>query len=123
MNVDSSPFIRCFVAEALRASLVLSSMAFIDSHVHAFHLALPLVEGRCYALRKFDFDVAPLLMAVVVGRKLEENIRQALTISDGDFGVFVRGGAAQILLAILLVLILLQAAAWYAGYRKSSVEE
>jgi putative tricarboxylic transport membrane protein len=43
-----------------------------------------------YLLRKWAFEAAPLLLALVLGPKLEVAFRQALMISHGDFGVFIR---------------------------------
>jgi putative tricarboxylic transport membrane protein len=40
-------------------------------------------------LRKLDYEGAPLLLALVLGPKLEVAFRQSLMISHGDFGIFV----------------------------------
>ncbi len=37
-----------------------------------------------YVLRKFSFDVAPLLLSLVLGDRMETSFRRALTVSDGD---------------------------------------
>ena len=76
-----------------------------------------------YALRKFGFDVAPLLLALVLGGRAELNFRRALTISDGDYTVFFRGSAVQALLAALAIAVSLQGLAWIAGYRRRSAPE
>ena len=39
-------------------------------------------------LRKFKFDIAPLLLAVVLGDRIELSFRRSLTISDGDYSIF-----------------------------------
>jgi len=41
-----------------------------------------------YTMRKWAYEGAPLLLALVLGPKLEVAFRQALMISHGDFGVF-----------------------------------
>ena len=76
-----------------------------------------------YVLRKFEFDVAPLLIALVLGERIETSFRQALTISDGDFSIFYTGAAAQVLMGALGLLLVLQVVAWLLGYRKAAVEE
>jgi putative tricarboxylic transport membrane protein len=53
-----------------------------------------------YALHKLDFEPAPLALGFVLGRLLEEKLRQALIISDGDPLVFVR---SPLSLSLLLV--------------------
>lgn len=68
-----------------------------------FDLALMLGAGVAgYLLRKFDFDIAPLLLAFVLGDRIEVGIRRSLSISDGDISIFVKGPAAQFSLALLV---------------------
>ncbi len=59
-----------------------------------------------YILRKFDFDVAPALLALVLGDRMEAGFRRALTISDGDFAIFWHGPAVKVFWAIFLVAII-----------------
>jgi putative tricarboxylic transport membrane protein len=42
-----------------------------------------------YVLRKRDYELAPLAIAFVLERLVEESLRQALTISHGSFKVFL----------------------------------
>ena len=42
-----------------------------------------------YVLIKFGFEPAPLLLGFVLGRLMEEKLRQALVISRGSFETFV----------------------------------
>ena len=70
-----------------------------------------------YLLRKFAYDVAPLLLAFVLGDRLELSFRRALTISDGDYMIFFQGPAVRVFLAVLVVVGLLQALAMLLGYR------
>jgi putative tricarboxylic transport membrane protein len=85
----------------------------------AFDIWLMVLFGLCgYVLRKFEFDVAPLLLALVLGERMETGFRRALTISDGDYWIFVKGPAARLFLIALLLVAVLQGAAWLLGYRK-----
>lgn len=43
-----------------------------------------------YFLRKLDFDLAPLVLAMVLGPILEENFGRALIISGGSFLIFIQ---------------------------------
>src|SRR5246500_2161746 len=52
-----------------------------------------------YWLVKHDFEPAPLLLGMVLGRLMEENLRRAMLISRGDWTVFI----TRPLLAVLLV--------------------
>jgi putative tricarboxylic transport membrane protein len=60
-----------------------------------------------YALIKFDFEPAPLLLGFVLGRLLEEKLRQSLAISRGSFRTFIDHPAAAVLLVLTLVLIVI----------------
>lgn len=76
-----------------------------------------------YVLRKFEFDVAPLLLALVLGDRIEINFRRALTISDGDYAVFFQGPAARVFLAALALVLVLQGVALAIGYRRKAAQE
>jgi len=65
-----------------------------------------------YWLIKHEFEPAPLLLGMVLGPLMEENLRRALLISRGDWSVFVTRPLSAVLLAIaagLLVLTVLPA--------------
>jgi putative tricarboxylic transport membrane protein len=70
-----------------------------------------------YLLRKFGFDLSPLVLSVVLGDRMEMSFRRALTISEGSFWIFVKSSFSQIFVAALAIIILLQATAWYLGFR------
>jgi putative tricarboxylic transport membrane protein len=42
-----------------------------------------------YLLAKNDFPLAPIVLGIVLGPMIENNLRRALTISNGDFMIFV----------------------------------
>ena len=57
-------------------------------------------------MRRFDFPVAPVVIGMILGPMAEQALRQALTISQGDWSVFVtRPGSFFILLVALLALL------------------
>jgi putative tricarboxylic transport membrane protein len=59
-----------------------------------------------YALIKFGFEPAPMLLGFVLGRLMEEKMRQALIISRGSFMTFIeRPISAGLLVVTILVLI------------------
>lgn len=60
-----------------------------------------------YLFRKLNFELAPLLLAFVLGRILEERFRQALLISHGSFAVFfTRPISAVMLVGVLCIVVL-----------------
>ena len=60
-----------------------------------------------YALIKLDFEPAPLLLGYVLGRLMEEKLRQSLAISKGHFDTFIQHPVAATLLFLTLVLVVI----------------
>jgi putative tricarboxylic transport membrane protein len=74
-------------------------------------------------LRKFGYEMAPLLLALVLGDRLEENFRLALTMSGGSYATFADQASLIVLASALSLLGVLQALAWAFGYRKAIADE
>ena len=71
-----------------------------------FDLWLTLIFGIAgFALILTGFDVVPLVLGLILGAPLEENLRRTLLLSDGDFGVFLTRPIA--LVAGLFALVIL----------------
>jgi putative tricarboxylic transport membrane protein len=64
-----------------------------------------------YALRKFDFDPAPLVLGLVISPILEQSLRQSLIMSNGNYFIFF---SRPISLGLMMVSISLLALAAYA---------
>ncbi len=77
--------------------------------------------GAGYLLRKFGYEMAPLLLAFVLGDRLEENMRLAITMPDNSHQTIVT--AVSVLLSVLGLLFGVMAVAWLFGYRKSMADE
>ncbi len=60
-----------------------------------------------YLFRKLDCEPAPLLLGLVLGGLMEEYLRRAMTISRGDWSVFVTRPLSATLLAIAAVLLVI----------------
>src|SRR5262249_36776800 len=59
-----------------------------------------------YLLRKVGFESAPLVLALILGRPMEESLRQALALSHGSFAIFVmRPISAALLVATAAALV------------------
>ena len=59
-----------------------------------------------YLLRKYRFEPAPLVLALILGPMLEVNFRQSLILSHGDLTIFLRHPISAVLLMISAVLLL-----------------
>ncbi len=62
-----------------------------------------------YALLKFGFEPAPLLLGFVLGKLMEEKMRQALQRARGNFGTFLEEPLSAGLLAAAVILIVIAA--------------
>ena len=58
-----------------------------------------------YFFIKVKVETAPLLLGLVLGPQIEENLRRALLISDGDFSVFVTRPISAFLLGTVVVIL------------------
>jgi putative tricarboxylic transport membrane protein len=58
-----------------------------------------------YVLYKLGFEPAPLLLGYVLGRLMEEKLRQAMILSRGSFMTFVENPIAAVLLAVAVAIV------------------
>jgi len=91
------------------------------SSIDIWIMVLSGVAG--YVLRKFGYEMAPLLLAFVLGDRLEDNFRLALTMSGGSYATFADNTAIIVLVCALGLLMAVQISAWVLGYRKSPADE
>ena len=59
-----------------------------------------------YTLLKFGFEPAPMLLGFVLGKLMEEKLRQALILSRGSFSTFVERPVSGVLLAVAVIMLL-----------------
>jgi putative tricarboxylic transport membrane protein len=59
-----------------------------------------------FVLRKLHFDLAPLVLALILGPMMELAFRQSLMMSGGDFKVFFGSPISLVLLAVSALLVL-----------------
>jgi putative tricarboxylic transport membrane protein len=62
-----------------------------------------------YALRKFNFDPAPLVLGLVIAPIFEMSLRQSLIMSNGRWTIFFQRPIAGALLGVCAVLLALAA--------------
>ncbi|MEH7113384.1 tripartite tricarboxylate transporter permease [Neobacillus niacini] len=56
-----------------------------------------------YFLTKNDYPIAPLVLGLVLGPMVENNFRRALTISNGDFSIFLTRPISLVFILITLL--------------------
>jgi len=59
-----------------------------------------------YVLQKFEFEAAPLVMALFLGRMFENAFRQSLILSEGSFSIFLSRPISAIMLVVAAFLLL-----------------
>jgi putative tricarboxylic transport membrane protein len=59
-----------------------------------------------YFMSKTKIPTAPLILAVIVGNSMEQSFRQALTISNGSYGIFFKSTISIILFILTIVSIM-----------------
>jgi putative tricarboxylic transport membrane protein len=62
-----------------------------------------------YALRKFNFDPAPLVLGLVIAPIFEQSLRQSLIMSNGNYLIFFQRPIALGLLVVSIALLLMSA--------------
>jgi putative tricarboxylic transport membrane protein len=61
-----------------------------------------------YALRRFGYPVAPLVLGIVLGDLLEKNFRRGLVLSDGDLAPFFTRPICAVLFGLIVVIVLMR---------------
>ncbi len=106
------------------AILVISVVGVYSVDFNAFDIWVMAFAGFVgYFLRKFGFEMAPLLLALVLGDRLEENFRLALTMSNGNYATFVDNASLIVLFGSIGLLLSVQGIAWAFGYRKAFADQ
>jgi putative tricarboxylic transport membrane protein len=62
-----------------------------------------------YALRKFSFDPAPLVLGLVIAPLFEQSLRQSLIMSNGNYLIFFNRPISLALIAICVILLTMSA--------------
>ncbi len=62
-----------------------------------------------YALRKFDFDPAPLVLGLVISPIFEQSLRQSLIMSNGNYLIFFNRPISSGLLIVSIILLAMSA--------------
>jgi putative tricarboxylic transport membrane protein len=69
-----------------------------------------LFGGMGFLMRKWAYEGAPLLLALILGPKLEVAFRQSLMISHGDFGIFIHRPVSLIFLLAMVIFLMVPVA-------------
>ena len=76
-----------------------------------------------YITRKFEFEGAPFILAVVLGPMMEKAFRQSLIMSRGNFSIFVSRPISGVIFGIAILLLVLPIVAKAKREKIASLEE
>ncbi|SHO51232.1 tripartite tricarboxylate transporter permease [Desulfopila aestuarii] len=71
-------------------------------------LIMVVIGLLAYYLRKFHYPLGPLILGYVLGKPFEDNMRLALSISGGDFSVFLHGPLTMVLGCSIVIAIVMK---------------
>ena len=86
--------------------IVISTAGVYGAGNSVFNVGLLFVFGLIgYAMRRFDFPAAPLIVGLILAPMAEQSMRQALIISMGDWSTFVARPLSSFLLGVSALLL------------------
>jgi putative tricarboxylic transport membrane protein len=97
--------------------LIFATVGVYGMRQSAFDLFIMFAIGLLgVVMRRFDFPTAPVIVGMILGPMAEAQMRNALSIGEGNWSVFVqRPMSLTLLVIVLLVLIGPKLWRWYAG--------
>ena len=88
--------------------LIFATVGVYGMRQSAFDLYLMLGTGLLgLALRRLDFPTAPVIVGMIMGPMAEAQMRNALSIGEGRWGVFLERPVSVVLLAVVLAVLVL----------------
>ncbi len=92
-------------------------------HSSTFDLVLMVVLGLFgYVLRKLDFPTGPIILGFVLAELMEQNLRRALSISDGDPAILF-ASPLSVVLWLMAAVVLLAPVLWRRLSRSRSTPQ
>jgi putative tricarboxylic transport membrane protein len=84
--------------------MVICAIGAYTVHNSTFDVVLMMVFGVLgYLLKKCNYPLAPLVLAIVLGDKAEESFRQSLLGSQGNLSIFFSNGLVSTIMALGLI--------------------
>lgn len=78
-------------------------------NIRAFDITIALVFGILgYVLDKMSYSAAPMILGLILGGMIDENFRRALTVSSGNFSIFVTRPISLMFLVIIILTVVNQ---------------
>jgi putative tricarboxylic transport membrane protein len=74
--------------------------------------------GVGYLMKKFDYEAAPLVLALVLGPMMENALRQSLIMSNGSADIFFTRPISLVIMLVVLSLLILPLLPWVKQKRE-----
>jgi putative tricarboxylic transport membrane protein len=103
VNILRIPY--SYLYPSLLAFATIGVYAVNNSAIDVWIMAAAGLVG--YVLRKLEFEIAPIILGLVLAPMLELNFRQSLAMSAGDYTIFFTRPLAAVMLGVGLALLLL----------------
>ncbi|KIP98257.1 MULTISPECIES: tripartite tricarboxylate transporter permease [Pseudomonas] len=103
------------------AIAIITSIGVYAVHATAFDLFLMIGIGVAgYILRKMDFPLSAILLGFILGGLMEQNLRRALSISNGELGILF---ASPITWGVWTLIVAMIALPFYRSWRRRSLRK
>jgi putative tricarboxylic transport membrane protein len=94
-------------AQLYAGILIFASVGVYGMRQSAFDLFLMYGVGLLGVLmRRYDFPTAPVIVGLILGPLAEAQLRNALSIGEGSWTIFITRPASLVLLVIVLAVVL-----------------
>ena len=95
-------------AQLYAGILIFATVGVYGMRQSAFDLVLLYAIGLLgVVMRRFDFPTAPVVVGMILGPLAEAQMRNALSIGEGHWSVFVQRPASAVLVALIVAVLLL----------------
>jgi putative tricarboxylic transport membrane protein len=99
--------------------LVFATMGVYGMRQSAFDVFLLYAIGLVgFLMRRYGFPTAPVIVGMILGPLAEEQMRRSLSISQGDWSIFVTHGISAVLLGITAIILVVPFVARHLRKRK-----
>ena len=106
------------------AITAISVVGVYSVHSTVFDLVLMIGLGVFgYMLRKLDFPLSALILGFVLGEMMEDNLRRALSISNGELGILWGSPITLVLWTMAALMLAMPGIRWYLKRRRGSISE
>jgi putative tricarboxylic transport membrane protein len=76
-----------------------------------------------YLMKKYGYEAAPMVMAMILSPLMENNLRQSLALSHGSFSIFFTRPLSAILMITAIALLILPNLPWLKAKKWKGLEE